>query len=192
MRAAAARRPRFPNRVSGTPDSSTGIGSTMAIVIAPPVACFAGMTSRPGRVWPSGSSEHGHRTDSDRPSRSQRSERDPQHPGLRRGAIGLPGNNRQEPCPACAAFIDQLEGAAEHVSQHVNLAVVAKTPLPRLLTFTEERGCRRRFLSSAKTRTTSTTSQRRRRAPRGPRTALDGGARPVATRSDARVGSRSR
>jgi predicted dithiol-disulfide oxidoreductase (DUF899 family) len=54
------------------------------------------------------------------------------------------------PCPTCAAFIDQLEGAAEHVSQHVNLAVVAKTPLPRLLTFAEERGWRRlRFLSSA-------------------------------------------
>jgi predicted dithiol-disulfide oxidoreductase (DUF899 family) len=54
------------------------------------------------------------------------------------------------PCPTCAAFIDQLEGAAEHVSQHINLAVVAKTTLPRLVTFAEERGWRRlRFLSSA-------------------------------------------
>jgi predicted dithiol-disulfide oxidoreductase (DUF899 family) len=54
------------------------------------------------------------------------------------------------PCPTCAAFIDQLDGAAEHVSQHVNLAVVAKTPIPRLLTFAEERGWRRlRFVSSA-------------------------------------------
>jgi predicted dithiol-disulfide oxidoreductase (DUF899 family) len=54
------------------------------------------------------------------------------------------------PCPSCAALIDQLEGAAEHVRQHVNLAVVAKTPLPRLLTFAEERGWRRLpFLSSA-------------------------------------------
>jgi predicted dithiol-disulfide oxidoreductase (DUF899 family) len=54
------------------------------------------------------------------------------------------------PCPTCAAFIDQLEGAAEHVSQHVNLAVVAKTTLSRLLTFAEERGWRRlRFVSSA-------------------------------------------
>ena len=33
------------------------------------------------------------------------------------------------PCPTCAAFIDQLEGAAEHVNQHINLVVVAKTPL---------------------------------------------------------------
>jgi predicted dithiol-disulfide oxidoreductase (DUF899 family) len=54
------------------------------------------------------------------------------------------------PCPTCAAFIDQLEGAAEHVNQHVNLAIVAKTRLPRLLAFAEERGWRRlRFLSSA-------------------------------------------
>ncbi|HEY3947038.1 MAG TPA: DUF899 family protein [Solirubrobacteraceae bacterium] len=54
------------------------------------------------------------------------------------------------PCPTCAAFIDQLEGAAEHASQHINLAVAAKTTLPRLLAFANERGWRRlRFLSSA-------------------------------------------
>ena len=54
------------------------------------------------------------------------------------------------PCPACAALIDQLEGAADHAGQHINLAIVAKTPLPRLLAFAEERGWRRlRFLSSA-------------------------------------------
>jgi predicted dithiol-disulfide oxidoreductase (DUF899 family) len=55
------------------------------------------------------------------------------------------------PCPSCAAMIDQLEGAAEHVGQHLNLAVVARTPLPRLLAFADERGWRRlRFLSSAR------------------------------------------
>jgi predicted dithiol-disulfide oxidoreductase (DUF899 family) len=54
------------------------------------------------------------------------------------------------PCPSCTALIDQLEGAADHMGQHVNLAVVAKTSLPRLLTFAEERGWKRlRFLSSA-------------------------------------------
>ncbi|MGZ4238998.1 MAG: DUF899 family protein [Solirubrobacteraceae bacterium] len=54
------------------------------------------------------------------------------------------------PCPSCTALIDQLEGAAEHVGQHVNLAVVAKTPLPRLLAFAEEREWKRlRFHSSA-------------------------------------------
>ncbi len=54
------------------------------------------------------------------------------------------------PCPSCVALIDQLDGAAEHAGQHVNLAVVAKTALPRLLAFVTERGWRRlRFLSSA-------------------------------------------
>src|SRR3954447_19917229 len=53
------------------------------------------------------------------------------------------------PCPSCVAFLDQLDGAAEHAGQHVNLAVVAKAPLPRVLTFAEERGWRRlRILSS--------------------------------------------
>lgn len=55
------------------------------------------------------------------------------------------------PCPSCVALLDQLDGAAEHASQRVNLAVVAKSPLPRILTFGEERGWRRlrRLLSSA-------------------------------------------
>jgi predicted dithiol-disulfide oxidoreductase (DUF899 family) len=54
------------------------------------------------------------------------------------------------PCPSCTALLDQLDGAAEHASQHLNLAVVAKAPLPRILTFARERGWRRlRLLSSA-------------------------------------------
>jgi predicted dithiol-disulfide oxidoreductase (DUF899 family) len=56
----------------------------------------------------------------------------------------------ESPCPSCTALLDQLDGAAEHASEHVNLAVVAKAPLPRVLTFAEERGWRRlRLLSSA-------------------------------------------
>jgi predicted dithiol-disulfide oxidoreductase (DUF899 family) len=54
------------------------------------------------------------------------------------------------PCPSCVALLDQLDGAAEHASQRINLAVVAKSPLPRILAFAAERGWRRlRFLSSA-------------------------------------------
>jgi predicted dithiol-disulfide oxidoreductase (DUF899 family) len=54
------------------------------------------------------------------------------------------------PCPSCVALLDQLDGAAEHATQHVNLAVVAKSPLPRVVTFAEERGWRGlRLLSSA-------------------------------------------
>jgi predicted dithiol-disulfide oxidoreductase (DUF899 family) len=55
------------------------------------------------------------------------------------------------PCPSCTALLDQLDGAVEHASQHVNFVVVAKTSLERLLTFAQERGWRRlRVLSSAK------------------------------------------
>lgn len=54
------------------------------------------------------------------------------------------------PCPSCTALLDQLDGAAEHARQHLNLVVVAKAPLPRVLTFARERGWRRlRLLSSA-------------------------------------------
>jgi predicted dithiol-disulfide oxidoreductase (DUF899 family) len=48
------------------------------------------------------------------------------------------------PCPSCVAFLDQL------ATQHVNLAVVARAPLTRILAFARERGWRRlRLLSSA-------------------------------------------
>src|SRR5262249_24480516 len=54
------------------------------------------------------------------------------------------------PCPSCVALLDQLDGAVEHVSQLVNFVVVARSPLPRVLTFAQERGWRRlRLLSSA-------------------------------------------
>jgi predicted dithiol-disulfide oxidoreductase (DUF899 family) len=54
------------------------------------------------------------------------------------------------PCPSCTALLDQLDGAAEHVSQRVNLVAVGKAQLSRILTFAEERGWRRlRLLSSA-------------------------------------------
>jgi predicted dithiol-disulfide oxidoreductase (DUF899 family) len=53
-------------------------------------------------------------------------------------------------CPWCAAFLDQLDGAAEHATQHVNLAVIAKAPPTRILAFARERGWRRlRLLSCA-------------------------------------------
>jgi predicted dithiol-disulfide oxidoreductase (DUF899 family) len=56
----------------------------------------------------------------------------------------------ESPCPSCTAFLDQLDGAAEHAGQHINLAVVAKAPLQRVLAFAKERGWRRlRLLSSA-------------------------------------------
>jgi predicted dithiol-disulfide oxidoreductase (DUF899 family) len=54
------------------------------------------------------------------------------------------------PCPSCVGFLDQLDGAAEHAAQNVNLAVVARAPLPGVLAFARERGWHRlRLLSSA-------------------------------------------
>jgi predicted dithiol-disulfide oxidoreductase (DUF899 family) len=56
----------------------------------------------------------------------------------------------EAPCPSCTALLDQLDGTAEHVTPVLNFAVVAKTPLPRLLDFAADRGWRRlRLLSSS-------------------------------------------
>jgi predicted dithiol-disulfide oxidoreductase (DUF899 family) len=54
------------------------------------------------------------------------------------------------PCPSCVGLLDQLDGMVEHAAQHTNFAVVAKSPLDRLLTWKREHGWRRlRLLSSA-------------------------------------------
>jgi predicted dithiol-disulfide oxidoreductase (DUF899 family) len=56
----------------------------------------------------------------------------------------------ESPCPSCTAMLDQFDGAAEHVSQRMNLAVSAKAPIERVLAYADERGWRRlRLLSSA-------------------------------------------
>jgi predicted dithiol-disulfide oxidoreductase (DUF899 family) len=56
----------------------------------------------------------------------------------------------ESPCPSCTALLDQFDGAAEHVSQRMNLAVTAKAPIERVLAYADERGWRRlRLLSSA-------------------------------------------
>src|SRR3954470_4486782 len=39
------------------------------------------------------------------------------------------------PCPSCVALLDQLDGVVEHASEHVNLAIVAKSRLPRIIGF---------------------------------------------------------
>ena len=53
------------------------------------------------------------------------------------------------PCPSCTALLDQLDGAAGHVAQRVNLVAVGKAPLEQILGFAADRGWRRlRLLSS--------------------------------------------
>ena len=58
------------------------------------------------------------------------------------------GSDRERPCPGCTHFLDGLDGEAEHIIQRINLAVVAKSPLPRILDFAKERGWRRLHLLS--------------------------------------------
>jgi predicted dithiol-disulfide oxidoreductase (DUF899 family) len=76
--------------------------------------------------------------------------RDPgdRRPGPRTGDTALLPLE-EGPCPSCVALLDQLEGAAEHAGQRVNVTVVAKAALPRVLTFAEERGWRRLGLLSS-------------------------------------------
>jgi predicted dithiol-disulfide oxidoreductase (DUF899 family) len=52
------------------------------------------------------------------------------------------GPERERPCPGCTHFLDELDGAARHINQRVNFVVVAKSPLPRILSFADERGWR--------------------------------------------------
>jgi predicted dithiol-disulfide oxidoreductase (DUF899 family) len=54
------------------------------------------------------------------------------------------------PCPSCTSILDSLDGAAPHLAQRVALALVARSPLPRIRAFAQERGWRHlRLLSSA-------------------------------------------
>jgi len=53
------------------------------------------------------------------------------------------------PCVSCTSILDGLNGTAPHVSQRINFAVVAKSPLERIRTVARERHWRNlRLLSS--------------------------------------------
>jgi predicted dithiol-disulfide oxidoreductase (DUF899 family) len=55
----------------------------------------------------------------------------------------------EQPCPSCSSVVDGLNGPATHLSDRVNLVVVAKTDPVRLGTYAQERGWRNlRLLSS--------------------------------------------
>jgi len=60
------------------------------------------------------------------------------------------GPKTKQPCPMCTSFLDALEGEAPHIMQRTNLAVIAKSPIERVLDFTRARGWKNlRLLSSA-------------------------------------------
>ena len=59
----------------------------------------------------------------------------------------------ETPCPSCTSILDSLDGAARHISQRVNLAVVAKADPDRIHTFAGERGWRNLRLLSSRSNT---------------------------------------
>jgi predicted dithiol-disulfide oxidoreductase (DUF899 family) len=56
----------------------------------------------------------------------------------------------ETPCPSCTSILDSLDGAAPHLAQLINLAVVAKSDPDRIATFARERGWRNLRLLSAR------------------------------------------
>src|SRR5438132_427777 len=61
------------------------------------------------------------------------------------------GPGMAEPCPMCTSFLDGVDAYAPHLTQRLNLAVVAKSPADRLRAWVGRRGWTRlRLLSSAK------------------------------------------
>ena len=55
----------------------------------------------------------------------------------------------ETPCPSCTALLDQLDGAAAHVAQHLALVVVAGVPFARMAVVAEDRGWRNLRLVSS-------------------------------------------
>jgi len=54
------------------------------------------------------------------------------------------------PCVSCTSILDGLDGQSAHVNQRTNFAVVAKSPIDRIMTVARERGWNQlRLLSSA-------------------------------------------
>ncbi len=45
-----------------------------------------------------------------------------------------------DPCPACTAILDALNGSAPHIRDKINFAVVAKAPIDQIRTWAQGRG----------------------------------------------------
>jgi predicted dithiol-disulfide oxidoreductase (DUF899 family) len=58
------------------------------------------------------------------------------------------GPQRERPCPMCTNLLDAWEGNADDIEQRVSLVVVARSPLPRLLAWKQERGWKNLRLAS--------------------------------------------
>src|ERR1700754_4555356 len=52
------------------------------------------------------------------------------------------GPQRERPCPMCTSLLSAWEGEARDIEQRVALAVIARSPIERLLALKQERGWR--------------------------------------------------
>ena len=52
------------------------------------------------------------------------------------------GPKRKSPCPMCASLLSAWDGEAADVGQRIALAVIARSPIERLVAFRQERGWR--------------------------------------------------
>jgi predicted dithiol-disulfide oxidoreductase (DUF899 family) len=52
------------------------------------------------------------------------------------------GPQRERPCPMCTALLGPLDGNARDIGQRMELAVVARSPIEKLVAFKKERGWR--------------------------------------------------
>jgi predicted dithiol-disulfide oxidoreductase (DUF899 family) len=59
------------------------------------------------------------------------------------------GKRQTKPCPMCTAWIDGMNGIAQHVAQNVDFAIVAAADLPALRAHARDRGWNRLRLLSA-------------------------------------------
>lgn len=60
------------------------------------------------------------------------------------------GPAMERPCPLCTSFLDSLDGNVPHLTQRIDVAVVARSPIKRIQSVASSRGWRHlRLLSSA-------------------------------------------
>src|SRR5207244_11093478 len=59
------------------------------------------------------------------------------------------GKRQTKPCPMCTAWIDGMNGVAQHVAQNIDFAIVAAADLPALRAHARDRGWNRLRLLSA-------------------------------------------
>ncbi len=52
------------------------------------------------------------------------------------------GPQRERPCPMCTSLLSSWEGEAQDIEQNVALAIIAQSPLEKMLAFKKERGWR--------------------------------------------------